>query len=693
MLYTGSNLSMTFSNATGLCSMWSSNERLGLNQPAPKFTLDVNGDINFSGKIYQQGAIFSGWNSNASGNYINSNAAFRGQATATDVLLLYTTPGNEAFSFCNATGKASLYSSNASVGVGASAPTSVLDVNGDLRARAGVFAHSNASATASAVFASMRSNTSVVGSVVAAGFAGDVIATGSAWTESLFATNAGMMSRLSLTGSSGAVTSNAALYNGAGSNVQALANPFAAPTWPVRAMNPILSMPTGDALTSNIYSYGTAMIQNSAYVNGALQANQTRVQNLTITSATNTFVSSTLALNAAYVAPTNLLPISTNLVLDCSAGDAMFANAWCTGGAFVNGAVAVNGPLTANAASMRSVRLTGCASNFYPSMVSANTTNALPTGNPLASANASLLNTLLTVEGDAALDASLGVRSNAYIGGTVFVGSNVNSSTPLLPNGIVPSLSNVVLDCQGDVVLENNAYVRTQLLVGQQIGVGTQAPSYPVDVQANTNGVSLNCAAKVTAAEFSVYSDRRIKTDIQAVDVDAYLAALGRLTVRTFSYVDPADKGAGAKTGFIAQEVEAVLPACVVSCAEYLPNVMAELAIASYDGRFGAQVTVPAPYASLFVPGASLKARHSGTTILCSVVGSADPSADGSIVVALTLGCTIPSDAASLFAVGTQVHDFKMLNYEQINTIAIGAIQAQQRRIVALEAAILKLGL
>jgi hypothetical protein len=370
----------------------------------------------------------------------------------------------------------------------------------------------------------------------------------------------------------------------------------------------------------------------------------------------------------------------------------LFANAWCTGSALVNGAVAVNGTLTANAASMRSVRLTGCTSNFYPSMASSNTTNALPSGNPLASANASLLNTLLTVEGDTALDASLGVRSNAYIGGTVFVGSNVNSSTPLLPNGIVPSLSNVVLDCQGDVVLENNAYVRTQLLVGQQIGVGTQAPSSPVDVQANTNGVSLNCAAKVTAAEFSVYSDRRIKTGIEDVDVDAYLAALGRLSVRTFSYVDPADKGAGAKTGFIAQEVEEVLPACVVSCAEYLPNVMADLAIVSYDGRFGAQVAVPASHAALFVAGASLKARHSGTTILCTVVGSADPSADGSVVAELTLGCTIPSDAASLFAVGTQVLDFKMLNYEQINTIAIGAIQAQQRRIEALEAAILKLG-
>jgi hypothetical protein len=41
-----------------------------------------------------------------------------------------------------------------------------------------------------------------------------------------------------------------------------------------------------------------------------------------------------------------------------------------------------------------------------------------------------------------------------------------------------------------------------------------------------------------------------------------------------------------------------------------------------------------------------------------------------------------------LFVVGSRVEDFKVLNQERINCIAVGAIQAQHTRILALEAAI-----
>jgi hypothetical protein len=88
---------ISLSNATGASVLSASSNMMGINKVNPGYTLDVNGDINFSGLLYQNGSVFSGWNSNAFGNYINSNAAFKGPATAEDILLLYMSSNSLAF--------------------------------------------------------------------------------------------------------------------------------------------------------------------------------------------------------------------------------------------------------------------------------------------------------------------------------------------------------------------------------------------------------------------------------------------------------------------------------------------------------------------------------------------------------------------------------------------------------------------
>ena len=851
------------SNTSGEMSLYSSYSNLGVNKVNPAFTLDVAGDINFSGKIYQAGAIFSGWNSNANGNYINSNAALRGPASATDALLLYT-GSNLAMSFSNATGEASLYSSNNRLGLGTSNPTSVFDVSGDVRAAAGLFAMSNATTSSAAYFQGLRAPSSGTFKV-AAGIAGDAIVTGSTWVESLFANSVGMMSRIALTGSSTAVSSNAVQYNGLGASAPAVGGAFAASNLPVLQMNPLLFMPAGDAMTSNVYSVGHSMVAGCAYVDGSLlQANSTRVKTLKVTGRSNCMASNALG---AVDAPANFyLPFAgyapSNTLIDASAGDASLCNLLALGAALVGGGAAINGPMTGNDASMRTVVIRGNTSNFYTNVASTSNTSALYTkpasalpmagsnylfvtpyatasnpdpldagkrstlvldvggdaavegtlglmsnlyvggtaflgptvnasgskaaaallgstitqlvldvqgdvvcernvqangtlvvngstavngslvgndatmrtvmirgrtsnfaysssnsstpaiasawphaasnpvflapfvaaggSNPYDNLNAAYSTTvLLGVDGDAAIEGTLGLMSNLYVGGAVFVGSNVNGAAPALPNGLIATLTSVVLDCQGDVVFEKGAYVNSNLLVGSNIGVGTPSPQYPVDVQQSIGGISLNCAAKVTASEFAVYSDRRIKADIQYGNVDDYLDAISRLDVCTFSYIDPADKGAGVKTGLIAQDVEAVLPSCVVSVVGYLPNVMQDAAILSTPDRFRLCVQLPPAALSLLATGelavgTKVKCRYAGAIVLAAV--AALDSADGSAT--LDAQCELPAGASTVFVVGTEVHDFKMLNYEQINTIAIGAIQAQQNAIVALQATV-----
>ena len=132
---------LTMSNSTGSAVLSAASNNFGVNTGVgsnPNFALDVNGDINFTGDIFRNGSIFSGWNSNAFGNYINSNAAFGGKSTSNDGLLLYTTSSNLSFTMINTDGHTSFFSIGSNLGVGIHNPSSTLDVGGEVYARSNI---------------------------------------------------------------------------------------------------------------------------------------------------------------------------------------------------------------------------------------------------------------------------------------------------------------------------------------------------------------------------------------------------------------------------------------------------------------------------------------------------------------------------------------------------------------------------
>lgn len=90
------------------------------------------------------------------------------------------------------------------------------------------------------------------------------------------------------------------------------------------------------------------------------------------------------------------------------------------------------------------------------------------------------------------------------------------------------------------------------LLSNRNVGIGTDAPAFDLEV----NGT----AGKPGGGSWSVSSDRRLKKNVQELD-DA-LETLLALRGVSFEYKDPQAIGelAGERLGFIAQEVEAVLP-------------------------------------------------------------------------------------------------------------------------------------
>jgi hypothetical protein len=91
-----------------------------------------------------------------------------------------------------------------------------------------------------------------------------------------------------------------------------------------------------------------------------------------------------------------------------------------------------------------------------------------------------------------------------------------------------------------------------RLLHNGNVGIGTTTPGFDLEV----NGT----AGKPGGGSWSVSSDARLKKNV--ADLEGALATLLALRGVTFEYIDPAAIGEleGRRTGFIAQEVERVLP-------------------------------------------------------------------------------------------------------------------------------------
>jgi hypothetical protein len=566
---------------------------MGINKITPGYTLDVNGDINFSGRIFQNGSIFSGWNSNANGNYINSNAAFGGPATAEDKVLLYMSSNSLAFTMSNSSGDISMYSSNAAIGVNTSNPLSMFDIAGDLHALNGVYTGSNKS-----FFTSLRADT-------LAGVSGATILRGDTWANTIFTTNRSLMSGLQLNGS-------------------------------------------------------------AAGVDTAAQAG-------IVTSPSD-----------------RTLPLTFNELLTVSAGDVTTSNMLSLGAAFVDKSLSVIGGLTGNDANLKKMVLRGGYSNYHTDLISSNTTVTLAGSYPLASSNVRLANTLLEVQGDAAINANFALRSNAYIGGTMFLGSNMNTAAPSVPNAVAPEFSNVHLDVQGDVIFEAGMYTKGNVAVDGYIGVGVHTPTYPVDIQYQIDGVSMNCAGKVVSSEFVVYSDKRIKKDVVPYkDIASPTDLIDSLEVNRFSYIDGSLDG---MIGFIAQDVEAVAPQCVDTGSSFIPDIFATYTVSASGVDNVFDITIPNESLS----SETMSRLNTDSLIKCKRGGV--PTGDSFFATIVSFdadtGClkirASIQDGEDILIVGTRVDDFKMVRYDQIGAIMVAALQQYGDRIRNLESLIAK---
>ena len=226
-----------------------------------------------------------------------------------------------------------------------------------------------------------------------------------------------------------------------------------------------------------------------------------------------------------------------------------------------------------------------------------------------------------------------------------------------------------------------------------RLGLGTAAPGYPLHVTATgvatassaysnlafqtggwyqaynaagTRTIKIYTDGNIGCAELDLFSDQRIKKDIEDVsEADASLL-VSDLRPRTFRYTDAIEYGPDRVNGLIAQEVLRVVPSAVSTHEGVVPDVFK-------SGKVSDDwITVE----GVFAPGDVLKVLDGDEVHMVSVI---EVRGGDSVRVDKDF------KGSEVFVYGHEVQDFHTVSYERIVPLLISTIQSLQKRVAILE--------
>jgi len=177
-----------------------------------------------------------------------------------------------------------------------------------------------------------------------------------------------------------------------------------------------------------------------------------------------------------------------------------------------------------------------------------------------------------------------------------------------------------------------------------------------------------------SASGILVFSDRRIKRDMQASATAKDLATIQQLQVTDYRMVDPADGGMAWQKGFIAQEVEKVIPGAITRSVEFVPDVFALATDTVFDPD-AKTLTLTLPKDHGLAAGDRVRLHMDGKRVDLNV--SAVPSAQQFVVA------ECPDKPEKVLVYGKQVDDFRTVNYDRVYTTTVGAVQELANKLEA----------
>ena len=215
-----------------------------------------------------------------------------------------------------------------------------------------------------------------------------------------------------------------------------------------------------------------------------------------------------------------------------------------------------------------------------------------------------------------------------------------------------------------------------------RVGLGTTNPQFPLHITSsasiiNSNTASIYTVSNVWCQNTITSSDSRIKTNIQDLDDPQCLNLLNAIQPKTYEYIDKERRGDKPVYGFIAQQIQEVLPPAVSIQKEFIPNVFTRATFS--EGRFtisdpsGEKDLTQLLSAGDKVRIYDMQMREHVITIVavdspssCYYTSEEDITGDGLVY-------------------GKEISDFHTLNKDYIFTVNVCATQELSRKVDALQ--------
>lgn len=256
--------------------------------------------------------------------------------------------------------------------------------------------------------------------------------------------------------------------------------------------------------------------------------------------------------------------------------------------------------------------------------------------------------------------------------------------------------------------VENDADDHLILKASGNVGINTMNPRVPLEVVGYKNiplvnspdgfgpntgftnwgdhggnfNLSILTEQWIAGAGIVANSDRRIKEIIGLSDTAKDLEIIGKMRVTDYRPLDKRAEGNSLRRGFIAQEVLKVFPQAVGERTNVIPDIYSNAASFVFDEK---EKTL-----SIIMPEAHTLAAGEVVQIITE---------DGSKTITVAAVPTSNSFVADkfekepqrVFVYGRQVEDFLTVNYDQIFSTGIGAIQELNKIVASMDAQIKKL--
>ncbi len=182
---------------------------------------------------------------------------------------------------------------------------------------------------------------------------------------------------------------------------------------------------------------------------------------------------------------------------------------------------------------------------------------------------------------------------------------------------------------------------------------------------------SIRAYDKIRAQAFHAISDRRIKTTFRKSDCKSDLTLVNNLEVTEYNYIDTLSKGSTNNKGFIAQQVESVYPEAVTRSNAYIPDIYSFSANVVQDNNANSLI-VSMDSEHKLKQGDMLKFFSEHNEYKQEVLEILSPTQFRIAV--------IEDEYVKLFIFGKEVDDFRSIDYSQLFSTGIGAIQELSRQ-------------